>query len=405
MSDELTSTEKVILSLVSNSLFDVPYEVPKDVDWEAVFEEACVQAVLPLALFRVKALLPDSISEIVNRLINKVISKNLQNEYNHEYTHSILKKAGVPYVFLKGYASAEYYPNPEYRSMGDVDFLVAKEDMEKADKILINEGFSKRTENHICHVVYQRADAHLEMHFEAPGVPEGNTGELVREYLKDIFSSSVILNIGKGQICVPDKFHHGLVLLLHTAHHLTGEGIGLRHLCDWAVFVNSFSNGEFENLFRTKLRKAGLWNFARLLTQLSVVYLGLPRQDWAMTDVDEEFLKQMIIDIFSGGNFGIKDNTRKHEAIIISSRGKNGVGNSSLQKQFIKTVNDIIYLKWPLSKKHKILLPFGWLFFGIRSGIRIITGKRERVNVTSTVSGAKKRRDIYKEFHLYETED
>ena len=35
------------------------------------------------------------------------------------------------------------------------------------------------------------------------------------------------------KIRIPAPFHHGLILLLHTVHHMLGEGIGLRHLCDW----------------------------------------------------------------------------------------------------------------------------------------------------------------------------
>ena len=42
----------------------------------------------------------------------------------------------MPYVAMKGLASAMYYPDPSLRSMGDVDFLVTKENVSHAGKLL-----------------------------------------------------------------------------------------------------------------------------------------------------------------------------------------------------------------------------------------------------------------------------
>ena len=91
--------------------------------------------------------------------------------------------------------------------------------------------------------------------------------------------------------------------------------------------------------------------------------------------------------------------------MIISSRGKNGVGNTSMLGQFIKSINNIVYLKWKISKKLKFLLPFGWLFYGTRYLIRMAFGKRDKININQTVEKASERRNIYKEFDLFETQN
>lgn len=49
-----------------------------------------------------------------------------------------------------------------------------------------------------------------------------------------------------GNMVCPSDFHHGLILLLHTSHNMLGERIGLCHLCDWTVFVNSFTKDKFK---------------------------------------------------------------------------------------------------------------------------------------------------------------
>jgi hypothetical protein len=126
-----------------------------------------------------------------------------------------------------------------------------------------------------------------------------------------------------------------IVLLLHTCHHLTVEGIGLRHLCDWAVFVNHLTNDTFRALFEVKLKAIGLWRFAQLLSQLSTYYLGMPEQEWAMQDVDEALLYAMIRDIFKGGNFGVKDSQRIYETMILPNEGETSMLQSNATAAFI----------------------------------------------------------------------
>lgn len=63
-------------------------------------------------------------------------------------------------------------------------------------------------------------------------------------------------------------------------HHLLGEGIGLRHLCDWAVFADSLKEKEFRSLFETKLKSIGLWKFACILSQVCYKYLHCHNLSW-----------------------------------------------------------------------------------------------------------------------------
>lgn len=397
----LSATEQVLLSLLSNALFNNPITVPNDVDWKAVICEAKAQAVLPLA-FRKTDMLPDELRPIAEKQVMSFLANNIRIESNHIYTHKLIAGAGIPYVILKGCSSAHYYPEPVYRAMGDVDFLVGKENLNLADETLRKNRFQPWNENHICHTVYRKPGMHLELHWEPAGMPEGVPGKLVRSYMDDVFDTAVEVDVGSGELMLPDDFHHGLVLLLHTCHHLTGEGIGLRHLCDWAVFAGHLSDDRFRELFEDRLKTIGLWRFAQLLSRLSSKYLGMPKKDWASEKGDDAVLDAMILDIFAGGNFGIKDSQRFYETMIISSRGKDDVGQSSMIRQFIKSINQLVYTKWPISVKFKLLVPFGWIFYGSRYIFRVIIGKRDKPNISKAVSDTRERRELYKEFHLYE---
>ena len=130
----------------------------------------------------------------------------------------------------------------------------------------------------------------------------------MREYTADIFEKAQKKRVGDGEAVLPSQFHHGLIFLLHTCHHLTGEGVGLRHLCDWAVFENSLSDRKFRELFEEKLKKLGLWCFAQILTRCSIKYLGAEEREWAVAD--EVVVDSLMEDILTGRNFGKKDKNR-----------------------------------------------------------------------------------------------
>ena len=243
---------------------------------------------------------------------------------------------------------------------------------------------------------------HYEMHFNLAGTPNGAVGNLVREYTKDIFENAQEKMVGTCSAMLPSPFHHGLILLLHTCHHLTGEGVGLRHLCDWAVFENSFSEKEFCDLFEEKLKKIGLWRFAQILTRVSIKYLGAGERTW--TEVDDELVDAFIEDVLGGGNFGVKDAERSNQAYLISSRGKNGVGKTSIGRQFFISLNNVVYTRWPFSEKWKVALPVGWVYFGAKQIIKISKGKRKQIHLRQMINGAEQRKKLYSRFSLFETE-
>lgn len=408
MENGRSSREQAVLALTGKSSFQTGQRMPaRDADWQGIYEECCQQAVPALAWKSVdREALPKELADRWKDTLAVQAYHSLQVTWQHQQVHELMEQAGIPYVILKGCASAAYYPAPLERTMGDVDFLVRPRDLERAGKVLEAEGFVPWKEEHICHIVYRKERAHLEMHFEPAGVPHGRPGELVREYLKDIMEKGREIELEGGKIRIPSPFHHGLVLLLHTSHHLVGEGIGLRHLCDWAVFAASLSDREFRALFEEKLKAIGMWRFARLLTRVCIRYLGMPERSWTgkAGEEDRELVQALIRDVFAGGNFGRKGESRRHEVYLISSRGRDGVGHISLGRQFIRSLNEAVYTKLPLSRRLPLLLPAGWAFYGGRYLIRMLRGKRPVIHPRRLVEGAAARRSVYARLGLFETE-
>ena len=396
-------TKTTLLKLLSNALFGVPVEVPDSVDWQEVYQESVAQSVAALAFSHLdKSILPEIVVNEWEEMTFQIMMSNMQVDADHAKLHQILLSAKIPYVILKGDASAAYYPDPMLRAMGDVDFLIDKQNIGNVDLLLRKNGFEPQPSNHECERAYHKGISVWELHWDVNGVPGGEVGKKIHEYLSDMIEKAEPASLTNGEYLSPTPFHHGLVMLLHVARHMITGGIGLRHLCDWAVFVEKLGD-RFPKMFEDKLKNIGLWRFAQLLTQLSVVDLKCPEQSW-MGDLEHELLDALKDDLFAAGNFGHKDVNRADEAKFITSRKKGGVNDDSLWKQSILSANEIVRKHWKFADKVPIVYPVGWAFFGGRYAVRSLAGKRKKISVNELAKSAKARKEIYQQMRLYKAE-
>ncbi len=399
----LTVEQRALLSTLRAAGANKKFNIPENVDCKLLFAESIHQAVTLLSLQGVDE---NSLSKTVKDKWQSYamwsLKSNASIHIQHAYLHSLMNEIKLPYVILKGSVSAYYYSDPLMRAMGDVDFLIDEKDVEAVDKFLRSKGFICEEDKHICHFVYKKDRVHLEMHFAPAGMPDGKAGDIIKGYLSDVFEKSKIVEVGGNKFVKPSDFHHGLILLMHTYHHLLSEGIGLRHLYDWAMFINSYKGETFAEEFRDKLSAVGLWNFAQILSYISYKYLGVDKAQW-MGEQEELFCEQVMDDIFSGGNFGSKDKNRSVEGMSISNRGKNGLGSSKFI-QLISSAHKAGQVRYPKMAKIPVIKYFCIIPLGFRYIFRVITGKRKRLKFMGSMKQAEKRKQLYKNFHLFEIE-
>ena len=403
--DFLTKEQNLLIDVLAEVLFPAGRTADAEgADFLKLWTESQLQTVSVL-VFNKMPLISFSAETVafVKDNLNNWFLKNILIAREHTRLHKMLDSADIPYVIIKGMASARFYPDDLMRMMGDVDFLVKECDLERVDRLLTADGYIPVKKEHSHHITYNKNGIRAEMHFLPPGIPEGKTGELIKSFFCNITEEASEAATSVGAIKAPSDFHHGMLLLLHTVHHLTGDGLGLRHLCDWAVFAATLTEDSFREMFEEKLKSAGLWEFTRILTKTCELFLGAP-QLLSDNDVNEEGCVRLILDIFSSGNFGQKSEDRSHESLLISSKNEKGINAGSLILQGLKSVNKIVYGNWPFVRKFKLLLPVGWLFFGGRYIFRSLTGQRPGIHLKSVFSEAAQRKDFYRELRLFEPE-
>ena len=401
-----------LLNIVRYQLFGGDKPQTDDEQLHAILKEANEQTVFtmvfPFLRNTIIKVSPDHFSKNNELFLGNVMT-NTANFLEHNELHALMNKHGIPYSAIKGLASAYYYPEASLRDMGDVDFLVNEADFEKAKSAVQSIGFTvdHGDSEDSLHIAFNRKPRSIwEQHRSVNGIPDNKAGELIKAETDKIIETSVTVTLDGATCRIPDAFHHGLIMLLHMISHMTSEGIGLRHLCDWAVFANQLENDEFSDLFEKELKSFGLWRFAQIMTLVSIRYLGIDEKEWAHNEqIDEAQLENVITDILSGGNFGKKDLNRYREIKYISNRGESTVDKKHIVLQAFDTLNHKVYSDYKWIEKRKLLLPIGWVAEGGKYAGLLISGQRKSKNTSVMLREAAKRKDIYSKMNLFEADN
>ena len=379
-------------------------------EWKKVREEAARQAVIG-TIFSGICLLPEQLMPDEDELSVWMALAD-KTERRNGKMGKVLKdltakfvKGGLHPVLQKGLAVARYYPRPELRSSGDID-LYFGEDLGKAVRLIEAEGTeANRTEAEGGKDIEGREDREIREGREAEDkkvrdaksrevevreaksreaevteaegisvnmMPDGS-GSFVWEgidielhgRLLDLRSSEKLVReapcggfeptpLADG-LRVPSPEITALLLNAHILKHALGKGIGLRQLCDLAMFyhsmfeaagtgdcgtngcgearsegINEYVSGGFGERVRELYRKAGILKWSTLLHSYLVEVIGLPEYElpYSETLVAVEPLRR-IVD--AGGNFGqhgkVREGGREKEKNRRDAAGeKNGNG-------------------------------------------------------------------------------
>ena len=406
---KLTKEQKILLNLVVRNFYSNPPSMVlveselEGVDWGKVVDESIAQAV-PLVTFDsatiYKQYIPENIYLRWKNVAASVLRKNFIVAQSQADLIALLNNK-YPHIILKGMAASAYYPNGEMRALGDVDFLINPAQQEEIEEILIQAGYQKSHGDHPNHVVFRKPGAHLEMHFEVAGVPYGWRGEEVRTFLKNAVFEPQNRVQDIGEFNAPSDMNHGLILLLHMQHHMLGEGFGLRHLSDWAVYVaKTYQESYWEETLIPFLKKIGLFTYTAIMTKTSAKYFSIPCPEWA-SFADDETCDEIMRDILTGGNFGRKDKSRAKSGMLISEHGKSGTKHS-LFYYSIKKVH-LVTMECNHVKKCRLVYPMVYVWKVVEY---IILGFfQKKPSVKKMIINAKDRKSIYDKLAVFETEN
>ena len=260
---------------------------------------------------------------------------------------------GIPYAVIKGTAAAVCYPDPIRRTLGDIDLIVKPEDFRAAYQALTDAGYHSRDPADTVdrHAHFFRNGVSLELHMNFALLQTRQQEKLLDGWIYDALPSAKTASIKDFPFpMLPDELN-GLVLLTHINQHLE-EGLGIRQILDWVMYVRQHLPDAAWPAFRLRTDMLGLTKLAKAAAKLGVTYLGLD-VSWCM-DIDDRVVEDLLDYIFESGNFGQKD-AANNTVTMVMSHGR-GV------KGFFRNLQTRGKANWAACRRHGWLKPFAWLY-------------------------------------------
>lgn len=380
-----TPTETAVIKLIAASSGGEKLNKSEfdGLDWDAIFKELRAQtaAALPMdVLPEIEELIPSGLFNEWLMYSVQVISFGNRILFAQSELTDLFKENNIPMGILKGAAASSSYPQPTYRNMGDIDFLVDSEDFDRAYRLLLDNGFKlEYDEDHVdYHLTLTKDGLIYELHREPAGIPDSEKGDAIRNAFNEACKKSEIAEIDGYRFYKLPRLQNGLVLLLHMVKHLE-EGLGIRQICDWMYFVQKeLSDDVWHSEFRPILEECGLETLACIATKMCCLYFGLKGVTWC-DSADTKACAELMRFVLDNGNFGHKDRSTVRAGAVV------GKANDEKNHPFIAGI--FINLQkngleqWEAAKKFPFLKCFAWCYLPIRYLGRIITGKRS-INYT-----------------------
>ena len=215
-------------------------------------------------------------------------------------------EAGIEMMILKGFGLSLNYPIPAHRPTGDIDIFLNDDDNDdcgklpawrRGDEIIRKKGIAIDYSHH-HHSVFSWNGQMVENHYDIENRYASRKGRQVDDLLKHLSQvGRKEVAVGDGRVYLPSADFNGIFLISHSASHFAGDHITLRHLLDWALFVDKEWK-EIDWPFVTDwLSRLGLRRFFCCMNALSIDCLGIAAEKFPSLDRDLELEQRVLADI------------------------------------------------------------------------------------------------------------
>lgn len=358
----MDQVSQAVLALLRGALWGEEVVYPADTDWQAVTKELQAQAIMGvIAGSDVPECVPAQTRAQWENLALLQGSRFYQLLHQQDQLLALLAKNDISLVILKGMAAAVYYPAPEMRAMGDVDFLVPRDQVEKTYDLMRANGYELHLEKeaHNKHIELQKAGIRFELH-RYFGIFD-SVDKMA--YMDDILQKGM-QNI-EWRACAESRFpmlpplENGLVLLEHAAGHFW-DGLGLRHITDWMLYAHACLTDDFwAKSFLPAAQALGLDVFAQVLTKMCQRHLGLSESIRWCQQANAALCDQLMDYVLEQGNFGSKQMDVGGKVTRLLGTHK-GIG------EWLRLLQLSGLKHWNAVKRYPFFKPFAWIYGGCR---------------------------------------
>ena len=397
--------QEQIIDLLNSSIHDTKpkLDYSKNINWDKIIEESNAHSVTGLLYPALKKYDNSKLDiDVLNSLKKSTFISAVQQSKHIKETAKILElfnKNNIPVIVLKGLVIRNYYPMPDLRTMCDSDVIIHKEDLEKVRTLLLNEGF-REEEDAGHHIAFFKFGFNLEVHWTLANETFRKGQECFQEHIWNDARKIQVDGVDTLALSLEDQALH---FCAHMASHMAISGFGVRQLADLVLLVEHEGKNINWNNFIEKAKKSGLYKFSLGMFKVCnyLFNMEIPKE---LNDGnnDEEVIKLVVDDIFTGGVYGQRDLSFTFRAQV----GYDIEDDStfSMIKRYIEIIlppPSKLSDRYVYAKKHKILLPVAWIhhiWVGLTT--KEYDNESKKKFLTSTLSRAKSRNKVVRWLEL-----
>lgn len=388
-----TQSEAYLIKLL-RSIKKVAPDINSDINWMEIYRLCSIHSIIPLLYPVVAEIKENGPPEELLSVWQKKAQINAVSQISMIETAYLaikrLNDRGIETIALKGMFLRYLYPQPENRTMGDIDlFLADKNQREAAEKELMDMGF-KYLKGNGLESSFKLHNTSIDMHFELFGYDYRTVLRPLKDENIILAQNSIVVNFDKKEIRILEHTQNLIYMMCHIIKHFMIAGVGLRQLVDITLFIDAYKQLIDWKRFWSVIKKVDGELFCVNFLNIAVKYFDLDTSVLeGLEKPDDAFTDTLLSDIFEGGTLGTSSAERGYAVSLSNSKIRGHKRDLFFPMHFTDE-------KFKYGERHKILLPIAWLH---RIICYIISGNA-KVALKGSKTAATKREKLIKDFKI-----
>lgn len=322
-----------------------PEEPPVGIDFEAIFELAKKQDVENIVFLSIDQLennIDSNLYSIWQEAYYKRMKYSAFQDMALEELIEVFTKAGIDCMPLKGSVIKNYYPSPDLRSMGDIDFLVREQNRQIVRDIMHGLGY----------------EDDLLDDGQVDGFKKGKLTyvEIHYDFSAENYVMHEIFTIDWDKL-VPTKTEHLYEMtfedlyFFNTGHYVKNmhnKGMGIRGIVDTYVLWNRLTDNQ-KQVLNERFAEVNIDQFNSKLVKIADIWFNEVKDDGSL-----DALQKYLLNKKTYGDY-------KTETILNAVYSEQTSSNAKYLKDKIFPSADDLYERFDIKRKCFLILPFLWL--------------------------------------------
>lgn len=268
----------------------------------------------------------------------------VQRSEGNKIFRAFTEQGEIRILPMKGWIMKGFYPRPEYRQMGDLDFLIDRENRKKARDIMCGMGyrFVKNECDDTVDVYKKEPWMYVEIHNHMTPYKNKTKYEKIWERCKK-----------KDGLYAMNWDDYYMFMLDHLEKHFYSSGCGVRFLLDLFIFMEKKGKELHRDVLEKEFRIRGEENFFEQLEKTALSWFG---KEYHVGDTRMEKL------ILVSGAFGTDNQKYTNRQEKIQKKYKNKKVAKAMYF-LTRTFPEYSYMCniYPFLYKIPILMPVMWI--------------------------------------------